>query len=129
MGELIGIGMSHAPHLQFTDDAMANVLRRLMKSESTPEKMRNPKNWPEAMQREWGKDEGLASAARHRAEQLQGVRAVRQALDKFRPDFIVIWGDDQYENFHEDVIPPFCVYVLNEIDCPLFQRSKGWTIP
>ncbi|HEX9878746.1 MAG TPA: extradiol ring-cleavage dioxygenase [Candidatus Binatia bacterium] len=125
MGEIIGIGMSHAPHLQFTDSSMANIVRRLMKSESTPENMRDPKQWPAAMQREWGDDEGLASAAKHRSEQVRGLRAVRKTLDKFQPDFILIWGDDQYENFREDLIPPFCVYVLNEIDCPLFKQSKG----
>ena len=39
MGEILGIGMTHAPHLQFTDENMANVLRRLLKSERTPEAM------------------------------------------------------------------------------------------
>ncbi len=30
-------------------------------------------------------------------------------LDEFAPDLVVIWGDDQYENFREDIIPPFCL--------------------
>jgi hypothetical protein len=29
-------------------------------------------------------------------------------LDAFRPDVVLVWGDDQYENFREQVIPPFC---------------------
>jgi len=26
----------------------------------------------------------------------------RRALDEFHPDFCVIWGDDQFENYRED---------------------------
>ena len=32
-------------------------------------------------------------------------RAIRKALDDFNPDLVLIWGDDQYENFREDIIP------------------------
>ena len=41
-------------------------------------------------------------------------RAVRKALDDFNPDLVLIWGDDQYENFREDIIPAFCVLGLDE---------------
>ena len=27
----------------------------------------------------------------------------------FKPDFVLLWGDDQYENFREDIIPPYCI--------------------
>ena len=33
----------------------------------------------------------------------------RAALDAFKPDFVLIWGDDQYENFKEDIVPPYCI--------------------
>jgi len=74
MGEILGIGMTHAPHLQFTDENMANVLRRLLKSERTPEAMKDPQNWPAGMRAEWGSDEGLTAARKHRAALLEGVR-------------------------------------------------------
>ena len=125
MGEVLGIGMPHAPHLQFTDEDMANLVRRLLRSNRIPEKMKVSKNWPAAMREEWGHDEGLSAAQKHRSELVQGLRAARAALDKFKPDFVLIWGDDQYENFREDLLTPFCVYVLDEIDCALFQASKG----
>ena len=64
------------------------------------------------MREEWGDDEGIAAAAAApRGGWLAGFRAARAALDAFAPDFVVIWGDDQYENFREDCIPPFCVFV------------------
>jgi len=125
MGEVLGIGMPHAPHLQFTDEDMANLVRRLLRSDRIPEKMKDSKNWPVAMREEWGHDEGLSAAKKHRSELVHGLRAARAALDAFKPDFVLIWGDDQYENFREDLLTPFCVYVLDEIDCALFQESKG----
>ncbi|MGE3867136.1 MAG: extradiol ring-cleavage dioxygenase, partial [Hyphomonadaceae bacterium] len=33
----------------------------------------------------------------------------------FNPDFVLMWGDDQYENFHEDVIPPYCISAHDRI--------------
>ena len=41
---------------------------------------------------------------------------MRAALDAFKPDAVVIWGDDQYENFKEDVIPPFAVLAYDDLD-------------
>ena len=52
---------------------------------------------------------GLAAA--HRCGERFGndFRAIRKILDDFNPDFVLVWGDDQYENFKEDIVPPFCV--------------------
>ena len=37
-------------------------------------------------------------------------RAIRKILDDFNPDFRAgLQGDDQYENFKEDIVPAFCV--------------------
>ena len=56
----------------------------------------------------------MASARRYGARLADGFRAVRRALDAFNPDFVLIWGDDQYENFREDIIPAFCVMGLDQ---------------
>ena len=61
------------------------------------------------MRAEWGNDEGASSAARHRAELVGWLDKTRAALDAFKPDFVLMWGDDQYENFKEDVVPPYCI--------------------
>ena len=37
------------------------------------------------------------------------MNKVRKALDDFQPDYILMWGDDQYENFKEDIIPPYAI--------------------
>jgi hypothetical protein len=39
--------------------------------------------------------------ASSRQRSVDGFRAARADLDVFNPDFILIFGDDQYENFRE----------------------------
>lgn len=123
MGELLGLGVTHAPHFQFPDENMADLLRMRMANPEAPDEVRDPALWPEAMRAEWGDDEGLTAARRHREIVVEGFRAARQALDEFDPDFVIIWGDDQYENFKEDLVPPFCVYGLGETDVHLFEST------
>jgi hypothetical protein len=123
MGEMLGIGMTHAPHFQYPDENMSDLLRMRLKNPQTPMELRDPRNWPTAMQAEWSDDEGLAAARRHRDTLVHGFRVARAALDAFQPDFVLIWGDDQYENFKEDVVPPFCVYAMDEIPCELYANT------
>jgi hypothetical protein len=125
MGEILGLGITHAPMFQFPDEHMADILRKFIKKEDVPESFKNVKNWPEAMQKEWGNDEGLLAAKRHREEVVHSFRKLRAELDAFNPDFVLIWGDDQYENFKEDVVPPFCVYIYDELDCLPYKNSKA----
>ena len=68
------------------------------------------------MRAEWGNDEGTTSAARHRAALVGWMEKTRAALDDFKPDFVLIWGDDQYENFREDIIPPYCISAYEKFD-------------
>ena len=35
----------------------------------------------------------------------------------------MIWGDDQHENFTEDIIPPFCVLAYDQIEARPWQRQ------
>ena len=46
MGEVLGIGMTHAPHFQYPDENMADIHRMRLKNEKTPAAMRDPRNWP-----------------------------------------------------------------------------------
>jgi len=60
---------------------------------------------------------------------MEGCRAVRAVLDAFNPDFILIWDDDQYENFREDGVAPSCVFALDAIDSFPFKRygiANAW---
>jgi len=116
MGDILGIGVTHYPPLVHQDETMAALLKYFLRSPRIPEQYKRPESWPEAMRREWGEDEGKSAAKRHREALVTEFRKARQEIDAFAPDFIVIWGDDQYENFKEDVIPAFCVMAYDAID-------------
>jgi hypothetical protein len=120
MGEILGIGLTHYPGLLRTDADMSIFLRRTLTSARVPAALKDPARWPAAMREEWADDQGAAAAAGHRKRLVDGFRRVRRALDAFRPDFLVIWGDDQYECFTEDCVPPFCVFVVDEVLCAPF---------
>jgi len=110
LGEILAVGITHYPPLGGRDEAMAWILKRMLQNPQLPEQYRRPEGWPEAMRREWGADDGVAAARNHRERLLRSLRKTRARIDEFRPDFIVMWGDDQYENFREDVVPPYCIY-------------------
>ena len=132
MGEILGVGVTHYPPLVAPDEDRAYPLTRTLKTnERVPAEMKNPTNWPEPMRIEYGEDEGFASAKQHRDRLVNAFRKTREAIDAFAPDFILIWGDDQYENFREDIIPPFCVLAYDQMECsPFAHRPKNvWGEP
>jgi hypothetical protein len=122
MAEILGIGMTHYPPLAGRDENMSGILKQTLKDSSIPAESRNPQNWPAPMQQEWGTDGGTAAAAVHRETLLNGMKRVRSAIDTFHPDFVLIWGDDQYENFTEDIIPPFCILAYDTLP------TRPWTM-
>jgi Catalytic LigB subunit of aromatic ring-opening dioxygenase len=123
MGAILGLGVTHYPPLIGLDENMAGVLRLVLDDPGLPADYRNPRAWPEPMQREYGNDGGTASAARHRDTLVNHFRHVRAQLDAFRPDVVLIWGDDQYENFTDDVIPPFCILAYDAVEARHRQRD------
>ena len=110
MAEILGVGCTHYPPLITPDEDRGFPINvTLNRDERLPEELKNPLNWPEPMQKEYGDDQGMASAAVHRARLVKGFRRVRKEILDFNPDFVIVFGDDQYENFREDIIPPFCI--------------------
>jgi hypothetical protein len=101
---------------------MSGILKKTLKDPAIPAELKAPSNWPAQMQLEWGDDQGTRAAASHRELLLEDMAKVRAAIDDFRPDFVVIWGDDQYENFTEDIVPPFCVLAYDNI------QTRPWTM-
>ena len=128
MGEILGLGLTHYPPLTGPDRDMANILRTVLRDPGLPERYRDPANWPAAMRQEYGEDGGTATAAAHRERLLRHFRHARALLDDFRPDVVVIWGDDQHENFTDDVIPPFCVLAYDRIEARHRPRDAGHNV-
>ena len=125
MGEILGIGATHYPPGLVPDEYKPWPLARMLQGDRIPAHMKDPANWPEPMRQEWGEDEGITSHKAHRAKVFNAFRKIRQEIDAFNPDFVLIWGDDQYENFREDIIPPFCVLAYDEFEFKPFHRLGG----
>ncbi|HYD55547.1 MAG TPA: hypothetical protein VEB41_01430 [Burkholderiales bacterium] len=123
MAEVLGLGISHYPPLGGRDEDMARILRARLDDPLVPPAAKDPAVWPAKMREEWGEDRGTRAAARHREAMLVGLRKAREALDAFRPDFVLVWGDDQYENFQEDVIPAFCVLAYEDREVRPWAQS------
>jgi hypothetical protein len=116
MGEILGIGLSHYPLLSGPDEAMAGLLRWTLADPDLPAAWRQPDAWPVGMREEWGADDGTSAAATHRAALVESFGHLRSLLDEFNPDAVVVFGDDQYENFKDDLIPPVAVLAYGDID-------------
>src|SRR6266446_6817363 len=98
MGTIMGMGSSHWPAMIQPDEAKPwPFLRTLAHDPRVPEELKNPLNWPEG---------------------------VRTEIEAFNPDFILMFGDDQYENFKEDVIPPFCVLAYGDLTSYPFKEGR-----
>jgi hypothetical protein len=125
MGEILGLGVTHFPPLSGPDENLGRILKRALEDPAIPELYRHPEGWPAPMQQEYGTDAGLSAARQHREALLAGFRNARRVLDEFAPDFVVIWGDDQYENFKEDIIPPFCVLAYESLTTKPWEYYRG----
>jgi hypothetical protein len=114
MAEVMALGITHYPPMATPDDKMSWIIKYMMTNPNLPPEMRDRSGWSDAMIAEWGDDEGTAAAGRHRAELVGWMNKVRDALDAFKPDYVLMFGDDQYENFKEDVVPPYCICAFDE---------------
>ena len=124
MGELLGIGITHYPPLLGRPEGFTTILRRVLASPVVPEEMKDPRAWPAPMQQEYAEEK--ARAAEHQERLAAAFRRVRAAIDDFSPDAVFVFGDDQYENFREDCIPPFCVYLYESMESrPYLDNRYG----
>jgi hypothetical protein len=127
MGEILGIGCTHRPVMLRPDDAWTSMMKASLDDPDMPDDMKNPANWPAKLREELGNDWGAATASRYREVYRQHFAEARRALDEFKPDVIVMWGDDQYENFKEDIVPPFAVLAYDDQEVqPWAQRRSPW---
>lgn len=135
MGDILGLGLTHYPMLAGKDEYMSAILRKTLRDPDIPAEAKDPASWPAEMRAEWAEDKGLAAAGRHRAELRAGLERCKEALDAFKPDVLVVWGDDQYENFREEIIPPYCVLAYPDMKIEPLAELAGlgtrnvWDLP
>ena len=125
MGEILGLGVTHYPGLSFKG-SLLGWIKRILADPALPEPLRSPQNWPAPMREQWADDEGAAHDAQHRQDLIDQFRRARKELDEFQPDFVVLWGDDQYENFRETCVPAFSIMAYNSTENHPWDAAHAW---
>lgn len=125
MAEMLGIGCSHGPGIVGPLERGGHYLRQHLQEDETPADLKDPKNWPKQMQEEWGDDEGIAYAKKYQEILQPAYRKARAAIDEFNPDFVLIFGDDQYECLLEDLLLPFNVFAIDEVEGVMRGADTG----
>ncbi|HZT08676.1 MAG TPA: extradiol ring-cleavage dioxygenase [Chloroflexota bacterium] len=123
MGQILGLGITHYPGLAFKGN-LAGRINLMLGDPALPDRLRSVENWPEPMRRQWSDDEGRAHSDAHRQAMIEEFRKAREELDAFHPDFVVIWGDDQYENFREDCVPAFSVLAYDTVELQPWHSER-----
>ncbi len=129
MADILGLGMTHYPGLYRAAEDMTSTLYRTLNGKRLPAHLKDPANWPAPMREEWSNDDGAAAGRAHRERCFSAMRKLRARLDAFKPDLVVIFGDDQYENFVEDIVPPFCVYIVDEMQSRPYATPNAVNLP
>jgi Catalytic LigB subunit of aromatic ring-opening dioxygenase len=125
MAEILGLGCTHRPVMLRRNEDWTGMMRTSLADPDMPAEMKDTARWPVQLREELGNDWGAAAAGQAREIYRRHFAETRAALDDFKPDVIVMFGDDQYENFKEDVIPPFAVlaYEGHEIEP---WKNRAW---
>ena len=120
MAEILGVGCTHRPLMLRPNEDWTFMIRAALDDPAMPEAMKNPATWPAPVREELGNDWGASAAARGREVYRAHFAEARRAIDEFNPDVVIMWGDDQYENFKEDIVPPFAVLAYDD------QEIQPW---
>jgi hypothetical protein len=123
------LGMTHYPPFGWADEHMASIMGLMLADPAVPSEAADPATWPEPMRAEWGEDRGKTAAASHRSSLIAGFDRIRAEVEAFEPDVILVWGDDQYENFKEDIIPPYAVLAYPDRDIKPYETRTGRAFP
>ena len=102
MAELVGsLAMSHAPQLMLTPDQWGLLHTRSWAPLPVKPELEN-----ETMEMKWAKWKRCMAA----------IEQLRQRLEECSPDTVVVVGDDQHENILDDNMPPFTIFIGDEVE-------------
>jgi hypothetical protein len=126
MGEVLGLGCTHAPMILNPAEQWTEVRKNIFG--------RVPNYQPPAkLIAELGNDNGLSQDRINQQRIVDAFQALRDKLHSWKPDLVMVVGDDQAENFLRDNLPTFCLYTGSEVEGYPFHRSSGkvnlWEAP
>lgn len=108
MANLVGcVAMSHGPQLMLNPDQWG--LLRNREAERLPERPELDKETPEV---KWEKWRGCMNA----------IDTLRQKMTALHPNVLIVVGDDQHENLVDDNMPPFTIYMGEEVEASTSLR-------
>ena len=108
MAHLVGcLAMSHAPQLMLNPDHWGLLNTR--EKERLPDK---PELDRETTEVKWAKWNGC----------MEAIAKLRQKIEAFDPDVLIVVGDDQHENLVDDNMPPFSIYMGEEVEASTSLR-------
>jgi hypothetical protein len=119
------LGCTHRPVMLRRDEDWTLMMRASLDDPDMPAEWKDPSRWPAHLREELGNDFGTAAAGRAREVFRRHFAEARRALDAFNPDVIVMFGDDQYENFKEDIVPPFAVLAYEDQDIQPWKHRRS----
>ena len=122
MGEILGLTLADKPNLRMKPHWIAGALKgNIAQGWKDKPHLKDPKNWPEPMRRDWGDDQGTTTAIAFQQRQIEQFRKLRAALDDFKPDFMVVLYRDVGETFESYARPLFWVHAHEQVQLQLFQ--------
>jgi hypothetical protein len=125
MAEILGLGCTHRPVMLRRDEDWTFMMRASLDDPDMPAEWKDPSRWPAQLRDELANDFGTAAAGRARKVFRRHFAETRRALDEFKPDVIVMFGDDQYENFKEDIVPPFAALAYEDQDIQPWKHRRS----
>ena len=108
MANLVGCAaMSHAPQLMLDPDKWHLLNTRA--GERLPDK---PGLEKETREVKWAKWNGC----------MEAIAKLREKITALNPDVLVVVGDDQHENLVDDNMPPFTIFMAEEVEASVSLR-------
>ncbi len=103
---VIGVGTSHSPQLSIRAQNWAKLLGDKDKTDPRLNYQALLRKAKPGLEKELTEDK-----FRERDEAcLAGIKVLGDALAAAKPDIVVVFGDDQQEQFHDDNMPMFAIY-------------------
>jgi aromatic ring-opening dioxygenase catalytic subunit (LigB family) len=126
MGEILGLGCTHAPMILNPAEQWPQVRKNIFG------RIPNYQPPPKLLE-ELGDDEGATQDRINQQRIIDAFGVLREKLLSWNPDVILVVGDDQAENFRRENLPTFCLYTGSEVDGYPFHRPGGkvnlWNAP
>jgi len=124
MAEIFGLTVSDFPFLRTKPRFMPWVLQaNLGAGWASKPNLRDARNWPEPMRRDWGsdRDQGFTAGKAAQQHQIEQFRLLRKELDRFAPDLILMLYRDSAETFAGAERPQFWISAHERVRAQLYM--------